>query len=363
MKILFQVTLLFFHLSFFAQTDNTTLYLPINENPKGFNYQKIDSLARTITYRNDLKLLTSELTRNYSSEFEKTRAIFIWISHNIGYDYKFINKKKKTKHPKCRKEDNCDLKWAKWEDDYLTKVLSKKIAICDGYARLFKRMCDYAGIQNSIVSGYTKNEPHHVGKMGELNHAWNVVLIDGNYYYLDATWAAGYCIEKEDKKLEKFVYRYNDFYWLTPLDKLSRNHFPKDSIWVKHTPYKVAKENYKNTAFIKSSEMPYLDILSPNSGIVTAKVGDTIRFIINYRKNVYRFQTNTNIKSNPKPWRMTKKNKIWDEDLMKKQKYVDFKNDGDIYTFKYVVDDKRLRHIDLLFEYITILRFNVKVIK
>lgn len=363
MKILFSVFLLFINLSLFAQADTSVTNLPVHKDPKGFNYRKLDSLSRTITYKNDLKLLTSELTKNYSTEFEKTRAIFIWITHNIAYDYKFVNKKKKTKFPKCKKKDNCDLKWAKWEDDYLKKVLSKKLAVCEGYARLFKRMCDYAGIQGSIVTGYTKNEPYHVGKMGELNHAWNVVLIDGNYYYLDVTWASGYCARKENKKLEKFEALYDDFYWLTPMNKLSRDHFPKDSIWVKHIPYKLAKETYKNTAYIYQGEMSSLDILSPDSGIITAKVGDTIRFSINYRKNVKKLQINTNLKSNPKPWRRTKKKDIWEDELLKKQKYIDFKRDANNYIFEYVVDDNRLRYVDVLFYYKHIIRFNVKIVK
>jgi hypothetical protein len=48
------------------------------------NYRTIDSLARTIQYKNDLRLLTDDLTKNYTDPLDKTRAIFIWITQNIG---------------------------------------------------------------------------------------------------------------------------------------------------------------------------------------------------------------------------------------------------------------------------------------
>ena len=71
------------------------------------DYIIIDSIAKTVHYKNDLKLLTSNLTNKYTSEFEKARAIFIWITDNIAYDYKFVNKHKKVKQPKCKAGQDC----------------------------------------------------------------------------------------------------------------------------------------------------------------------------------------------------------------------------------------------------------------
>jgi transglutaminase-like putative cysteine protease len=59
------------------------------------NFKEIDSLARTIKYENDLPKLVNQLTQNYKTDTEKYRAIFVWITDNIAYDYKTYNKKEK----------------------------------------------------------------------------------------------------------------------------------------------------------------------------------------------------------------------------------------------------------------------------
>ncbi|KGO88546.1 hypothetical protein Q765_01160 [Flavobacterium rivuli WB 3.3-2 = DSM 21788] len=209
------------------------------------NYAAIDSAAAKIIYKNDLKLLSVNLTSKYNNDMDKARSIFYWITQNIAYDYKFINKEKNLKFPDCKKGDDCTALYVKWEDNYLHEVITSGKSICEGYSRLFKRLCDYAGIHGSVVSGYTKYKPSQIGSTGPLNHAWNAVVIDNNYYFLDVTWASGYCGRHEKDKLKPFVKKFSNYYWLTPVDKLSRNHFPKDSVWYAILNIKLQKKNTK----------------------------------------------------------------------------------------------------------------------
>lgn len=51
-------------------------------------------------------------------------------------------------------------------------------AVCDGYTESFQYLLRRAGIEAYTVYGKGDTE----------NHAWNIVLIDGNYYHVDATW-------------------------------------------------------------------------------------------------------------------------------------------------------------------------------
>lgn len=55
-------------------------------------------------------------------------------------------------------------------------------AVCDGYSRMTKYLCDDAGIDCYIVSGDV---------IGGGGHAWNIVRIDGKWYHLDVTWNDG----------------------------------------------------------------------------------------------------------------------------------------------------------------------------
>lgn len=148
------------------------------------DFSEIDSIARTIKYRGDLKLLSHELTARYTSETEKARAIFIWVTDNIAYDIKSANNPKKFRPFTCKSGDNCDIKFSRWEEEFLDKVIRKKQAVCEGYSRLFKKLSDYAGLRTDVIQGYIKNEPHHIGKMGILDHAWNGILLDGNIIIL-----------------------------------------------------------------------------------------------------------------------------------------------------------------------------------
>ncbi len=63
-------------------------------------------------------------------------------------------------------------------------ALVTKQAVCEGYARAFEHLCRSVGIQTLFVSGMSYNP--NSGQ--QENHAWNIVMIDGQYYHTDPTW-------------------------------------------------------------------------------------------------------------------------------------------------------------------------------
>ena len=138
----------------FLLSISTSIFSQSNFN--SIDFGSVDSLARSIKYENDLVKLTKELITPYSDNISKVRALFIWITENIQYDYKFVNKGKEVKAPDCNTNINCAATLKEWENAYIKKVLEKKKGVCDGYSRLFKKMCDIAGIESEIVSGYIK---------------------------------------------------------------------------------------------------------------------------------------------------------------------------------------------------------------
>ncbi|WP_290840198.1 transglutaminase domain-containing protein [Flavobacterium sp.] len=323
-------------------------------------YAKLDSIARTVRYDGNLEKATYELTKSYSSEIEKTRAIFAWVTANIAYDYKSYNKNKRTDFPKCKGKDDCAAKFIKWEADYLNNVLRKGKGVCDGYARVFKKMCGFAGIRCSVVSGWSKQYINQVGRMGALNHAWNVVIIEEKPYYLDATWAAGYCTRNEKGELDAFHRSYNDYYWLTPEDRFLRNHFPKDTIWPKTS--KADKIVYRDQPYINNHYLSSIDILSPESGVIKVKMCEFIKFKFDLRYVVRKMQVNTNLYKNPRAWVLENGEKVLDGNALKKQKYVDLQDSDLFYEFEYEVLDRNLRFIEVLFDYNVALKFKVEVV-
>lgn len=53
-------------------------------------------------------------------------------------------------------------------------------ALCEGYSRAFKLLCNKEGIECDLISGKSQGE----------NHMWNVVNTDGARAYVDVTWNA-----------------------------------------------------------------------------------------------------------------------------------------------------------------------------
>lgn len=59
--------------------------------------------------------------------------------------------------------------------------------VCDGYARCYKILLRKAGVTAYYVHG---NDTAHSFE-NQINHAWNLVQINGNYYHVDVTWDDG----------------------------------------------------------------------------------------------------------------------------------------------------------------------------
>ena len=335
---------------------------------KSADISLVDRFAVTVKYKNDLTVLTKELTNPYSEQFFKARAIFKWITDNIRYDYKYFNKYNyKGKEPKtfkCKDDKQCEAKRIVWEIKYIDKVLLKKKAVCQGYAMLFKKMCDIAGLKSEFITGYIRTEPYQVGTPGILDHAWNAVWIDSSYYLLDATWAAGGCGKTDEGELLFFQKNYNNYYWLTSAEKFARNHYPQNNKWTLLPSY--TKDSFATNPYYLPSEIQNIKLITPASGIVTAKKGDTIRFKIQYSGYIKDLQINSNLFRNPNIWvfdEISKRKKVrrLDTSAVKRQQYIKYNLTGGVYEFHYVVTDTSLYYLDILFDGQRIMRFKVTI--
>lgn len=91
------------------------------------------------------------------SDYDKFKAVTNWIVSNVRYD-----------------EDN----ETKYQHD-LTGVVLDGLAVCEGYAGTFYYMANAVGLNALFEDGITNSN--------RIRHAWNLVQIDGTYYYVDPT--------------------------------------------------------------------------------------------------------------------------------------------------------------------------------
>jgi len=125
----------------------------------------------TITYRTTLaeeqelttavNVALTSLDLSGKSDYQKVRAIHDYICDNVDYDNANL-----AANPN----------YAPMYTSYA--ALCDGVAVCQGYALLFYRMCKDAGLSVRYVSG--------IGNGGR--HAWNIVKIGDAYYNVDTTW-------------------------------------------------------------------------------------------------------------------------------------------------------------------------------
>ena len=107
----------------------------------------------------EVSRVLSSLNLNGKSQKEKIDAIYNYLIRNVKY----------VSDAELADESNV-IKYSSYA------ALVRHSAVCQGFAGAFYRLCLESGIDSRIVSS------------DAMNHAWNIVELDGNYYHLDATW-------------------------------------------------------------------------------------------------------------------------------------------------------------------------------
>lgn len=152
-----------------------TLIFCSRSEAKSFFREYADSqiYQHAVSVQNDdLEALVWLLTHKFEYDHEKMRVIFLWIQHNISYDFTYRSY------------------------TYNSTFKSKK-GICAGYSDLIDVMFSYAGIEAKLVIGDANN-----GDPNRDLHAWTQVNLSGYDFWIDATWGY-FLVEPSELKSHK----------------------------------------------------------------------------------------------------------------------------------------------------------------
>lgn len=219
-------------------------------------------------------LLAKKLTTPYKTELEKVRAIFSWIAQHISYNTGILRNTKRFANAKyfvAPVDTNAVWTWSSANEMTAQIILYRRVAVCDGYAKLFNILCDHAGIRSKIILGYARS---YVGNSGKFrtNHSWNAVMIDSLWYLLDVTWGSGYV-----NYANEFVQKTDESYFLTPPKQFILDHYPEDMRWTLLASPPALSEFHHAPFHYKSFVKYNISSYAPLNGIINTSVGDTVK--------------------------------------------------------------------------------------
>ncbi len=163
--------------------------------------------------------------RSDMTDFQKVLRIHDYMVLNTEYDY-----------------DNYLNHTIPSESYYEEGILLKGTGVCNGYALTFQLFMDALGIDSKFVTGGTTNGPH----------AWNIVKVNGEWYYIDCTW-------DDPTPDRKGIVDYK--YFLVEEKQFFKDHWPDEDEFEmpKTGTYKFLNEWVAETGFLAINNLSELE--------------------------------------------------------------------------------------------------------
>ncbi len=109
------------------------------------------------------------------SAYDVALRMHVKLISSVDYDTVSLNREKAAGGPKLEEIDRLRSIYGVFLDGK---------AVCEGYARALQYLLQKCGVECAEAAG---NIIKDTGELGG-GHAWNIIKIDGDYYYIDTTW-------------------------------------------------------------------------------------------------------------------------------------------------------------------------------
>ncbi len=234
---------------------------PLTENP----WKIVDegALAAGPMYGASYQEIASKITEGLTTDTEKTRAIYRWMSEHIGYDVQVFK---------------LSLEGTPITNVSAESTLQRRRGVCSGYADLFAAMGGHVGLTVKSVDGFAKGWGYKEGQTSTVpNHAWNAILIDGRWKLVDVTWAAGSVTNDL-----RYIKRFKDEYFFPEPTEFVKKHVPTQPVW------SLLDGDEFSAPVVRRPQADLLDInvLAPNYGDITIASGETFEIVLPERADL-----------------------------------------------------------------------------
>lgn len=262
------------------------------------NFENVDNTVLTYPKFSKVEDLAYQIEQDFSSDIDKTRAAFFWLSKNIRYNLKELyNPKQRSYRFSYGSEAEKINKLQAIKDKLVAATFKNKIGVCEEYAQSFKKICDLLNIKAEVIKGHVRNDASEIGKIANIsNHAWNAVKVNGKWLILDATWAAG------SEYNGKWIRKFNNYFFDMPKEKIFKTHFPEDAIWVLRFGRMTLEEFYNQPIYGKVLLNSKAALIFPDTGIIRVKPEKNIDLKFqNFENSALVYYTFTGMKYAQKP--------------------------------------------------------------
>lgn len=185
-------------------------------------FEGVDQYAKNVPDHacSSLKSLAEYLTAPFKNDcLFQLRSIFSWICYHIVYDTDgFFGR---SNRPICHSPED---------------VLVSRSSVCAGYSNLFLGLCNSAPflsqkIKVQTVSGYGRGFGAKLfltslpppGSKDYLGHAWNLVEVNNQSFFIESTWGAGHLDETGC-----FKQSFDSHHFLCSPEEFIYKHFPQE---------------------------------------------------------------------------------------------------------------------------------------
>ena len=140
-----------------------------------------------------IEAITDEIVTQvseYTDEYEKAKFLYEYLIRETEYEVDA------------------------WNNQNICSVFLNKASVCQGYAKAYQFLGQKCGLKSALVSGVANGE----------GHAWNLVQINGAFYYVDPTWGDASYVMNGDAS---FVDGINYDFFLVTTKEMQENHVPE----------------------------------------------------------------------------------------------------------------------------------------